>query len=103
MSKKIAENIKMQLLCAVLISLLVGIATLYFSFLLGGTLLDKTVYNTEYTFYFWLFILSGLLAFFTFSLCFMALIGRKVAYIILLKKKLDILSSGQLEYPVTIK
>lgn len=102
LSKKIAENIKIQLLCAVLISLLVGIAVLYYSFLLGGTLLDKTAYNTEGTFYFYLFIFSGLLALIAFALCFMALIGRKVAYIILLKKELDILSGGHLEHPVTI-
>lgn len=92
----------MQLLCTVLISLLAGIVTFYFSFLLGGTLLDKTVYNEEDTFYLGLFLLSVLLAFLAFSLCFMALVSRKVAYIILLKKELDILSSGQLEHPVTI-
>ena len=53
-------------------------------------------------FYFWMTILSGLLAFVAFSLCFVVLISRKVAYITQLKHELDILSGGQLECPVTI-
>ena len=47
-------------------------------------------------------IISGLLAFAGFSLCFVVLIGRKVSYVAQLKEDLDILSGGQLEYPVTI-
>lgn len=53
-------------------------------------------------FYFWMTVISGLLAFAAFSLCFIVLISRKVAYITRLKEELDILSCGQLEYPVTI-
>ena len=53
-------------------------------------------------FYFWMTAISGLFAFAAFSLCFVVLIGRKVAYITRLKEELDILSGGQLEYPVTI-
>lgn len=53
-------------------------------------------------FYFWMTVISGLLAFAAFSMYFIVLISRKVAYITRLKKELDILSGGQLEYPVTI-
>lgn len=201
MSKKIAESLKLQLFCAVLISLFSGVAIFGLSFLLGNTLLDKTVYgnsfseqmadqqfsmlqdyveeekislgnlqrlnawcsrgekvyltiyhdgilvyespvsgkthtelpvqkydlseedtDSKYTltlsddvtvraflyyyagdaFYFWMTIISGLFAFFAFSLCFVVLIGRKVSYVAKLKEELDILSGGQLEYPVTI-
>ena len=45
---------------------------------------------------------AGLLAFTAFSLCFVVLINRKVVYITQLKEELDIISGGQLEYPVTI-
>lgn len=201
MSKKIAESLKLQLFCAVLISLFSGVAIFGLSFLLGNTLLDKTVYgnsfseqmadqqfsmlqdyveeekislgnlqrlnawcsrgekvyltiyhdgilvyespvsgkthkelpvqeydlseedpDSKYTltlsddvtvraflyyyagdaFYFWMTIISGLFAFAAFSLCFAVLIGRKVSYVAKLKEELDILSGGQLEYPVTI-
>lgn len=201
MSKKIAESLKLQLFCAVLISLFSGVAIFGLSFLLGNTLLDKTVYgnsfseqmadqqfsmlqdyveeekislgnlqrlnawcsrgekvyltiyhdgilvyespvsgkthkelpvqeydlseedpDSKYTltlsddvtvraflyyyagdaFYFWMTIISGLFAFAAFSLCFVVLIGRKVSYVAKLKEELDILSGGQLEYPVTI-
>ena len=201
LSKKIAESLKLQLFCAVLISLLSGAAVFVLSFLLGNILLDKTVYgnsfseqmadqqfsmlqdyveeenisldnlqrlnawcsrgekvyltiyqdgllvyesplsgkthtelpaqeydpseedpDSKYTltlnddvkvraflyyyagdaFYFWMTILSGLLAFAAFSLCVVVLIGRKVSYVAQLKEDLDILSGGQLEYPVTI-
>lgn len=53
-------------------------------------------------FYFWMTVLSGMLAFLAFSLIFIILIGRKVVYIRRLKQELDILSSGQLEYCVTV-
>jgi len=53
-------------------------------------------------FYFWMTVLSGLLAFLAFSFCFVAIISRKVSYISLLKQELDILSCGQLEYPITV-
>lgn len=201
MSKKIAESLKLQLFCAVLISLFSGVAIFGLSFLLGNTLLDKTVYgnsfseqmadqqfsmlqdyveeekislgnlqrlnawcsrgekvyltiyhdgilvyespvsgkthkelpvqeydlseedpDSKYTltlsddvtvraflyyyagdaFYFWMTIISGLFAFAAFSLCFVVLIGRKVSYVAKLKEELDILSGGELEYPVTI-
>ena len=201
MSKKVSENLRLQLFYAVLISLLIGVAVFCVSFLLGNTLQDKTVYghsfadkmadqqfsklqdyvedeaislnnlqrlnawcsrgekvyltiyhddsliyeshisgresndlteqefdpnmedpDSEYilplhgdvkvraflyyyagdAFYFWMTVISGLLAFTAFSLCFIVLISRKVAYITRLKEELDILSGGQLEYPVTI-
>ena len=201
LSRRISENLRLQLFSAVLISLLVGVVVFSGSFLLGNTLLDKTVYghsfankmadqqfsmlqeyveeeaisfnnlqrlnawcsrgekvylaiyhddsliyeshtsdkestnlsqqefdpnmedpDSEYiltlqggvkvraflyyyagdAFYFWMTVISGLFAFAAFSLCFVLLISRKVAYITRLKEELDILSGGQLEYPVTI-
>ena len=53
-------------------------------------------------YYFLVTIISGLCAFCLFTFCFMTIINRKITYIRLLKKELDILSSGQLEYPITI-
>ena len=53
-------------------------------------------------FYFLVTIISGLCAFCLFTFCFMSIINRKITYISLLKKELDILSGGQLEYPITI-
>ena len=201
LSRRISENLRLQLFSAVLISLLIGVSVFSVSFLLGNTLLDKTVYghsfankmadqqfsalqeyveeegitlgnlqrlnvwcsrgekvylaiyqndtlvyesnvsgtdnndmsaqefdpnmedpDNEYiltlqedvkvraflyyyagdAFYFGMTVISGLLAFAAFSLCFVLLISRKVAYITRLKEELDILSGGQLEYPVTI-
>ena len=49
MSKKIAESLKLQLFCAVLISLFSGVAIFGLSFLLGNTLLDKTVYGNSFS------------------------------------------------------
>ena len=201
LSRRISKNLRLQLFCAVLISLLIGVAVFGISFLLGSTLLDKTVYghsfankmadqqfsmlqeyveeeaisfnnlqrlnawcsrgekvylaiyhddsliyeshtsdkestnlsqqefdpnmedpDSEYiltlqggvkvraflyyyagdAFYFWMTVISGLLAFAAFSLCFVVLINRKVSYITRLKEELDILSGGQLEYAVTV-
>ena len=53
-------------------------------------------------FFFLMTVISGLLAFAAFSLCFVVLISRKVSYITRLKEELDILSGGQLEYQITI-
>lgn len=201
MNKRVSENLKLQLFCAVLSSLFVGIIIFCASFLLGNTLLDKTIYghsfaermadqqfsklqdyvedesislhnlqrlnvwcsrgekvylaiyqddeliyeshisdkqeyhlntnefspdmedpDNEYfltlcddtkvrtflyyyagdAFYFWMTAFSGLVAFLAFSICFVVLINRKISYITLLKQELDILSGGQMEYPVTI-
>jgi len=201
LSRKVSENLRLQLFCAVLLSLLAGVVIFGVSFLLGSTLLDKTVYghsfadkmanqqvsklqeyveaesvslnnlqrlnawcsrgekvyltiyqddvliyeshvseqesnhlaeqefdpdmedpDNEYiltlhgdvkvraflyyyagdAFYFWMTVISGLLAFAAFSLCFVVLISRKVSYITRLKEELDILSGGQLDYAVTV-
>lgn len=197
LSRRVSSSLKLQLFCAVLISLLAGFTVFGISFLLGNTALDKTIYGHSFAgkmadqqfsrlqkyveeesistrnlqrlnvwccrgdkvylaiyqngvliyesypsgkqdsqmpvtemedpeneyiltlhgdekvraflyyyagdaFYFWMTILSGLLAFVAFSLCFVVLISRKVAYITQLKHELDILSGGQLECPVTI-
>lgn len=48
MSKKVSENLRLQLFYAVLISLLIGVAVFCVSFLLGNTLLDKTVYGHSF-------------------------------------------------------
>ena len=53
-------------------------------------------------FYFWMVIVSIVLAFIAFSLCLLTLINRKVSYIRQLQAELDILSGGQLEYAVTV-
>lgn len=53
-------------------------------------------------FYYWMTLLSGIVAFAVFSLCFVALINRKIAYIGILRKELDILSGGQLDFAVTV-
>lgn len=53
-------------------------------------------------FYFAVTALSGVLAFIAFSVCFIMFINRKMEYITILKKELDILSSGQLDYQVTV-
>lgn len=201
MNKRVAASLRLQLFCAVLVSLAIAVATFGASFLLGSTVLNRTVYgaafsermadqqffmlqeyveeeditldnlqqlnawcsrgdkvyltiyhqgtlvyespfsdrlrgelnvpeydpseedpDSKYTlmlpdevkaraflyyyagdaFYFWMTALSGLLAFVAFSLCFVSLISRKVSYISQLKEELDILSGGQLEYPITI-
>ena len=51
---------------------------------------------------FWMTVIAGFLAFVAFSLCFVVLVNRKVVYITRLKEELDIISGGQLEYPVTV-
>ncbi len=55
------------------------------------------------SFYLWMMIVAGVLAFLVFSTCFVSLVHRKVRYIKKLKGQLDVLAGGQLEYPVTIK
>lgn len=54
-------------------------------------------------FYFGMIGLSGILAFIAFSFCFIILVNKKISYITLLQKELEILSGGQLEYSVTIE
>lgn len=54
-------------------------------------------------FYYLLVFLSGIMAFLSFSLCFILLIGQKIKYIKLLREELDLLSGGQLEYTVTVR
>lgn len=202
LSNRISKSLRLQLFCAVLLSLLVGVILFAAAFFLGDSLLDKTVYGqtfaetmadqhfsqlqdyveeegisltnlqrlnpwcsrgdkvyltiyqedtliyespfsgklrrepnilkeydpdledpeSKYTlildgdvkvraflyyysgdaFFYGLMVLSGLIAFVGFSLCFITLISRKVSYINLLKNELDILSGGQLEYAVTV-
>ena len=201
MSKKIAENLKLQMFGTVLISILVGLVIFGISFPLGNLLLNNTVYSDSFSdkmsdqkfsqlqdyvqeeeisldnlrqldswfsrrnkvylriyhqdvaiyespfygkartelniqkyelsqedpdrsyaltlndatavrafvyyyggeaFFFWMTVIAGLLAFIAFSICFVVLINRKVVYITRLKAELDIISGGQLEYPVTI-
>ena len=68
----------------------------------GVTVRAFLYYYSGDAFFYGLLIVSGLIAFFAFSLCFVSLINRKVSYINLLKTELDILSGGQLEYTVTV-
>lgn len=73
------------------------------------TLEDDTVvraflyYYAGDAFYYLLLFLSGITAFVAFSLCFILLINQKIKYIKLLRRELDILSGGQLEYAVTVQ
>ena len=60
-------------------------------------------YYAEDILYYWAAILSGLLSFVVFSLCFIAFVHRKLRYIKHLKQELDILAGGDLRYPVTVK
>ncbi len=54
-------------------------------------------------YYYWVVVLSALLAFATFSVCFIVFVHRKLRYVKQLKEELDILSSGDLHYAVTVK
>lgn len=54
-------------------------------------------------YYYWVLVLSGLAGFLVFSLCFVAFVHRKMRYIRLLKRELDILAGGDLEYQVTVR
>lgn len=60
-------------------------------------------YFASDAFYFWTILVSGLLAFAVFSLCFVSLVHRKLRYIQKLKKELDILAGGDLSYAVTVQ
>ena len=53
-------------------------------------------------FYLWMTVISGILAFIGFSLCFVFLVNKKVSYITRLQEELEILSGGQLEYQITV-
>ena len=73
------------------------------------TLSDGTVvqaflyYVAGEAFYTWMVAVSGLLAFIVFSFCFVSMVHWKVRYIQKLKKELDVLAGGNLEYPVTVQ
>lgn len=60
-------------------------------------------YYAEDMLYYWAAILSGLVAFTVFSLCFIAFVHRKLRDIKRLKRELDILAGGDLRCPVTVK
>lgn len=60
-------------------------------------------YFASDAFYVWMIGVSGLLAFAVFSLCFVSLVHRKLRYIQKLKKELDILAGGDLDYAVTVQ
>ena len=59
-------------------------------------------YFADEAFYIWMSAVSGALAFVVFSLCFIALVHRKLRVIQRLKRELDILAGGDLEYAVTV-
>ena len=54
-------------------------------------------------YYYWAAVLSGIAGFLVFSLCFIALVHRKLRYVQQLKAELDILAGGDLSYHVTVK
>ncbi len=53
-------------------------------------------------YYYLITVLSGILAFVAFSICFILLINKKISYVGTLKDELDILSGGQLNYKITV-
>lgn len=59
-------------------------------------------YFADEAFYVWMSAVSGALAFVVFSMCFITLVHRKLRVIQRLKRELDILAGGNLEYAVTI-
>ncbi len=69
----------------------------------GKTLKCYIYYYVGSSFYLGMTVIAGLLAFATFSTCFIVFVNKKVSYITLLQHELEILSGGQLEYPVTVK
>ena len=60
-------------------------------------------YFASDAFYFWMLLVSGLLSFAVFSLCFVSMVHRKLRYIQKLKSELDILAGGDLGYAVTVQ
>lgn len=54
-------------------------------------------------YFYWVIVVSGLISFLVFSMCFIALVHRKLRYVKLLKEELDILAGGDLSYQVTVK
>ena len=69
----------------------------------GSSVYAFLYYYAGDAFYLGITILSALIAFAVFSVCFVSLIHRKLAYVKKLKDELDILSGGALEYPVTVQ
>lgn len=69
----------------------------------GKTFKCFIYYYVGSSFYLGMIIVSGLLAFAAFSTSFIIFVNKKVSYITLLRHELEILSGGQLEYPVTVK
>jgi len=53
-------------------------------------------------YFYWVIVVSGLLSFAVFSLCFITFVHRKLRYIKQLKSELDILAGGDLGYQVTV-
>lgn len=60
-------------------------------------------YFASEVYYFWMVVVSGLMAFGVFCLCFIGLVHRKLRYIQKLKQELDILAGGDLHYAVTVE
>lgn len=72
--------------------------------LADGTAVEAYIYYfADEAFFIWMCAVSGALAFIVFSLCFTSLVHRKLRYIQKLKKELDILAGGDLEYVVTVR
>lgn len=72
--------------------------------LADGTMLRAFLYYyAGDAYYYWTAVIGGVLAFLTFSGCFIALVRRKLAYIMQLKRELDILAGGDLNYPVSVR
>lgn len=54
-------------------------------------------------YFYWTIVIAGFASFLVFSLCFITFVHRKLRYVQLLKKELDILAGGDMSYPVTVR
>lgn len=60
-------------------------------------------YYSGDSYYYWVIVLSSMIAFLIFSLCFITFVHRKLRYVKQLKSELDILAGGDLHYHVTVR
>lgn len=101
-SKRVYKSLKLELLSAVVFSLLIGAAAYGIAFLIGNITLEHLIYVSTPKLYFWRLVVPVIFSAVAFSTTFVIFINKKILYIELLKEELDILSGGQLDYPVTI-
>ncbi len=59
-------------------------------------------YYSGDAYYYWSIVISSILAFVVFSLCFISFVHHKLKYIKQLKEELDILAGGDLNHPIKV-